>query len=74
MAIVALFLFICHSGSFSLKQSWWLYNSLMTITLLKAVVALFLFNGYSSYIPVKLALVALLLVNSRGGSLPVKWP
>ncbi len=55
MAIVALFLLICHSGSFSLKQSWWLYNSLMTITLLKAVVALFLFNGYSSYIPVKLA-------------------
>ncbi len=27
---------------------------------------------YSSYIPVKLALVALLLLNSCGGSLPVK--
>ncbi len=54
MAIVALFLFIGHTGSFPIKQPWRLcycFIAVKAITLLEDVVALFLFNGDS--LPVK---------------------
>ena len=56
MAIVVLFLFIGHTGSFSIKQPWRLcycFIAMMAITLLEDVVALFLFNGHSDFIPVE---------------------